>query len=282
MEDRLGQLRIEPLDPLDLAAHQVVAERYLALEAAGIGEVDRERIVVVGHRLADVVKQGPGDRDVPIDPREGRRGGAHRLGNRDRVVEQPVPVGLVVVLGGRSLAEPRPDRGARVEEAVEQLAKLRILDRRRAARAGRPRAAPPERSARRRGRTPSNSSGRAGRIASIVIFAPVLRMDSEPAADVDRGARGRRPRTPPRLLPDHRLDGPGAVADDQPQPLAAVSALAKLALADREHGLDDLAVGELAHPDALRIAGRVPAVDGALGERRLLGQCHLFAHRNSQ
>ena len=53
-------------------------------------------------------------------------------------------------------------------------------------------------------------------------------------------------------LPADGLEAPDAVADDQPQPLAAVSPLAQLALADAEHALDGLAVGELAHPGALR------------------------------
>ena len=90
MEHRLGELGVEALDRLDLAPDQVVAERDLALQAAGVGEVDRQRIVVVGLGLADVVKQRAGDRDVAVEAREGGRGGADRLGDRDRVVEQPV------------------------------------------------------------------------------------------------------------------------------------------------------------------------------------------------
>ena len=126
---RLGQLRIEAVDPLDLAADQVVAERDLALEAAGVGEVDSQRIVVVGHGLADVVEQRAGDRDVAIDSGEGRGRGAHSLSHRDRVVEEPVPIRLVVVLGGRRLPEPCPEGRALAEEAVEQLSKLGVLDR---------------------------------------------------------------------------------------------------------------------------------------------------------
>ena len=53
-----------------------------------------------------------------------------RLGDRERVLEQPVAVGLVVDLRRRRVAEAGPDRRALAEEAVEQLAQLRVLDRR--------------------------------------------------------------------------------------------------------------------------------------------------------
>ena len=101
---------------------------------------------------------------------------------------------------------------------------------------------------------------------------PVLGMDSEAAADVDRGAGDGDLERLLDTLPDHRLDGPGAIADDEPEPLSAVAPLAKLALPNPEHGLDDLPVGEVAHPGALRAAGRVPTVGGALGSGRLLAQ----------
>ena len=66
----------------------------------------------------------------------------------------------------------------------------------------------------------------------------------------------------------------GAVADDQPQPLAPVAALAKLALANSEHAVDRLAVGELAHPGALRPIAVFPARDALrrAGDRRLLSK----------
>ena len=51
------------------AAHEVVAERDLALQAAGVGEVDRQRVVVVGLELADVVQERAGDGDVAVDAR---------------------------------------------------------------------------------------------------------------------------------------------------------------------------------------------------------------------
>src|SRR5207249_6687479 len=47
----------EAVDPLDRAAHEVVAERYLAVQLAEVGEVDRRRLLRVGLDLADVVDQ---------------------------------------------------------------------------------------------------------------------------------------------------------------------------------------------------------------------------------
>ena len=171
VEDRLGQAGVEAGDLLDLAAHQVVAERDLALQAAGVGEVDRQRVVVVGLGLADVVQQRAGDGDVAVDAGEEGGGGADRLGDRERVLEQPVAVGLVVDLRRRRVAEARPGRRALAEEAVEQLAQLRVLDRAE-------QLAQVALEALDLGRGPSassswlNSSGIAGRIAVILIWGP--------------------------------------------------------------------------------------------------------------
>ena len=130
VEDRLGEAGVEAGDVLDPAADQVVAERDLALQAAEIGEVDRQRVVVVGLGLADVVQEGAGDGDVAVDAGEEVGGGADRLGDRERVLEQPVAVGLVVGLGGRRVAEAGPGLAPLGEEGVEQLPQLRLLDRR--------------------------------------------------------------------------------------------------------------------------------------------------------
>ena len=43
VQHRLGERGREAVDLLDLAAHEVVAERDLALQAPGVGQVDRER-----------------------------------------------------------------------------------------------------------------------------------------------------------------------------------------------------------------------------------------------
>ncbi len=129
VQDRLGEVGFEAGDVLDLAAHLVIAERDLALQATGVGEVDRQRVVVVGLDLADVVEQGTGHRDVAVDAREEGGGGADRLGDRDGVLEQAVAVGLVVDLRRGRVAEARPDLRVLAEEAVEQVAQLGVLNR---------------------------------------------------------------------------------------------------------------------------------------------------------
>ena len=113
---------------LDLAADPVVAERDLAVQLAEVGQVDRQRVRRVGVELADVVQQGAGDRDVAVDVRERRRDHGHGLADAQRVLEQPVPVGLVVALGGGRVAERRPGRRVGPEHAVEQRAQVRVLD----------------------------------------------------------------------------------------------------------------------------------------------------------
>ena len=62
-------------------------------------------------------------------PGKAAAGGADGLRDRDGVVEQSVAVSLVVVLGRRRLAEAKPDRGVRREEAVEERGELGVLDR---------------------------------------------------------------------------------------------------------------------------------------------------------
>ena len=99
------------------------------MQPAGVGQVDRERVVVVGLGLADVVQQRAGDRDVAVEAGEEVGGGADGLGDRDGVLEQPAPVGLVVVLGGGGLAEPLPGGCSGAEEAGQQLAQRGVLDR---------------------------------------------------------------------------------------------------------------------------------------------------------
>src|SRR5436305_8610427 len=47
VEDRLREIGVESVDPLDLAANPVVAARDLALEPAGTGQLDGERVVAV-------------------------------------------------------------------------------------------------------------------------------------------------------------------------------------------------------------------------------------------
>ncbi len=130
VEDALGEVGVEARQVLDRPAHGVVAERDLPLQAAGVGEVDRQRVVVVGDALADVVQEGAGDGDLAVDAGEEVGRGGDRLGDRERVLEQPVPVGLVVGLRRRRDREALPGLRVGAEEDVEQLAQLRALDRR--------------------------------------------------------------------------------------------------------------------------------------------------------
>ena len=125
-------------DLLDLAPDDVVAERDLALELAGVGEVDRVALHRVRLDLADVVQQRAGDRDVAVEPGEGGGHRADALGDRQAVLEQPVAVGLVVVLGRRPDAPALPDPAVGREAAVEQLRAGAGTGRCRSARAGRP------------------------------------------------------------------------------------------------------------------------------------------------
>ena len=84
---------------------------------------------LVGVELADVVQQRPGHRDVAVDAGERRRDGADRLGDGQAMLQQPVPVGLVVVLGGRGVPERGPRGRVLAEDRPQQPAQVRILDR---------------------------------------------------------------------------------------------------------------------------------------------------------
>ena len=163
--------------------HQVVAERDLALQAAGVGEVDRQRILVIGLGLADVVQQRAGDRDVAIDAGEEGGGRGDRLGDRDRVLEQAVAVGLVVDLCRRSVAEALPVRGCPRRRSGRAARAAAGPARSRAARAGRSRGAI-ERDRRSGGQAPRPrySSAAASRSSASLIFAPQRSLTSKTAA----------------------------------------------------------------------------------------------------
>src|SRR5204863_8422880 len=75
----------------------------------------------------DVVKQRARDGQLAVDLRERAAQRMHALRDREAVLEQPVPVRLVVALGGRRLAPARPDRRSLGEEALEQLAQVAVL-----------------------------------------------------------------------------------------------------------------------------------------------------------
>ena len=129
MPHGLRELHGEALDLLDRAADAVVAERDLALQAAGVGQVDIARILGVGLELADVMQQRAGDRHVAVDAREGGADRAHRLGYAEAVLEQTVAVGLVIVLRRRRHAVAGPQLRAFAEHTLEQDPQVRLLDR---------------------------------------------------------------------------------------------------------------------------------------------------------
>ena len=100
MQQTLGLRGREAFDALDLAAHHVVAERDLAEQLAAVGELDGPVDGRVHLGFADVVQSAPvtaSSRSIGRE-RTGRQG-AHALRHRQAVLDQPVAVGLVVVLG---------------------------------------------------------------------------------------------------------------------------------------------------------------------------------------
>src|SRR5579864_1444976 len=103
VEHRLSQLGGKALEALDRAAHEVIADGNLAVEAPVIGHRDGPILYLVGLELADVVQQRSCHGDIAIDPRERGGDGAHGLGHGQTVFEQAVPVGLVVALGRRRI-----------------------------------------------------------------------------------------------------------------------------------------------------------------------------------
>ena len=149
-----------------------------------------------------------------------------------------MPVGLVVVLGRRGLAEAGPDAGNPARRSVEQLATAADSGRREQLAQVGLEASPPGRSGRPRDRRPRTPrDGGADRLDRDL--RPVLGMDPEPAArwTAAPGAATSKAAWTSSQTTASML--PGAVTDDEPQPLAAVSPLAKLALANRETPSDD-------------------------------------------
>ena len=228
-----AELGSKPAIVLDLAAHHVVAERDLAVQAAGVGEVDRERIVVVGLGLADVVKQRAGDGDVAVDargtaPRRRRRPGRPRACGR--AGRGGRPGGSTWPPAPRESARQRGDSGRRSGRAARAAAAPGPS---RSARVGRPRDARPAPGGPRQS-SGSNSRSAAGRTCSIVIWRP------------NCGLTEKRPLTwttlpgsaaAKQLATSSQATAstvPVLSASDQLQEVLAVFLLAQLALADAE------------------------------------------------
>src|SRR3954447_8164318 len=237
VQQRLGQARGKAFDLLDLAPDPVVAQRDLALEAARVRQVDRGGIGRVGLELADVVQQRAGDGDVAVDPRERGADRADALGDREAVLEQPVLVGLVVVLGGRRAAVELPGGGSLAEDAVQQRPQVRLLDRGdELAQVGLHLVGGARRAVEQGARVERARLGLAQ--AQQVDLRAVALMDPKAAAHVDRRAGLAERARALDVVPDHRDDRAGAVGQRQAQELAAVALGARLRAADHKHLVD--------------------------------------------
>ena len=200
----------KPSIVLDLAAHAVVAERDLALQPAVVGQVDRGPVRGVGVELADVVQQRAGDGDVAVDAGEGRRDRADRLADGERVLEQPVAVGLVVELRRRRVAVGGPAlrRGRRSTGRAAFAAAAAGSSR--SAGAGRPRSARARAAGRRAGRAEVVACrARRARSARRLTCGAVARMDDVAAEDAHRRCPAASElRGLGDVVPDHRRDRP--------------------------------------------------------------------------
>jgi hypothetical protein len=171
--------------------------------------------------------------------------GGDRLGDRERVLEQPVPVGLVVGLGGRGVAEALPVLAAWGEEKVEQLAQLEVLDRVEQGAQVDLEALGRDLGADRQIVHLELSVLSGAHLGHLDLGAPLFRV-LEDAGDVDRGARGAERVADLGIVPADRLGGAGRVADGHPQPRLAVLLAPQLTATDRVHATHPLPVLEVA------------------------------------
>ena len=95
---------------------------------AGVGQLDGAVDRGVGLDLADVVQQGAADRDVAVQGGEGGGERADPLRHRQAVLEQAVPVGLVVVLAAGGLVVDATAVAGGIDQAAQQLTQVRALD----------------------------------------------------------------------------------------------------------------------------------------------------------
>ncbi len=190
------------------------------------------------------MQERAGNRHVAVDARERPGDEPHGLGDGQAVLEQPVAVGLVVVLRRRRVAVAGPDLGALAEQPVEQLAQVRVLDRReQVAQVGLHRLGA--------ARRPVEQvvgvvlRGARGAQRTDRHLRAVARVDRVAAGDMDGAAGGAVGREIARALPGDGGEHARAVAQLEAQVLAPVAALAQLGFAHHEHLLDVLAVDEL-------------------------------------
>jgi hypothetical protein len=86
VQQALGEVAGEVRVLLDILAHAVVAERDLAEEPAGVGEINRAELLLVGLEFADVVQERSAGRDVAVSP-EDRAERVDAVGDIDGVLE---------------------------------------------------------------------------------------------------------------------------------------------------------------------------------------------------
>ncbi len=211
------------------------------------------------------MQQRARDRHVAVDPPKRGADRADRLRDTEAVLEQPVGVGLVVVLGRRRRAVARPQLAVLAEHALQQDPQVRLLDRAQqladlafhlldAARR------PVEQV--RRVEAPR---GRRLEPAQVDLRAEA-RMHGVAAADPHGRARARELLDLAQRLPDHARNGARAIAQLQAQVVAAVAPLPALGLADQQHLVDLDAVCQLVQEHGLKVDG---GADGTLPARRL-------------
>jgi hypothetical protein len=176
----------------------------------------------------------------------GGRDGADALRHGQAVLEQPVLVGLVVLLGGRSLAPAPPDPRVLGEEALQKPAQGRRLN------GGDQRAQVGDHLGE-RGARPVEQIDRL--VFAVLGRAQCAQRERGAVLLVDRvgaggtyhaAGRGRSPEVV-GALPADRFDGAGGIAELQLHERFAVALLAPDALADDEVCVDHLAVAEVSH-----------------------------------
>jgi len=128
VQKRSLELGREAAEPLDQPPHAVVAKRDLAAHAALIRHLNRPVAERVDLKLAKVMQQRSGHGQVAVDAGEGGGDCPDRLRHREAVLEQPVAVGLVVVLGGGRLAEGAPGGRAPLKHSGKQPSQMGIAD----------------------------------------------------------------------------------------------------------------------------------------------------------
>ena len=191
-------------------------------------------------------------RDVAVDTRERRADRADRLGDAEAVLEQPVAVGLVVVLRRRRLTVTGPQRRVLAEHPVQQQPEVWLLD-----------------GCEQLSHLTLHLLDTAYRTIQQIINRKSSRLRGLETAQVDlrakawmnrvsaahahRRSRARQLLDLGQLLPDHARKRARAVAQLQAQVVAAVAPLAPLGRAHEQNLVDLEAVCELVDEHCLKV-----------------------------